>query len=187
MRDRRLSKAKAAVEKAEERMKYAKSYINIHRELLEKELISCLEFEESKEKLDVLEKELKKAQAELKIVFQPFFYRYREENEARKFAVAYYNRSGYKRTPITLKEDNNGSKTFPHCFVSNHDNSGWVDTGGTQQAGGQTDHLRQQDHCHPCPGSERPLRKSQKGMFSADASSRRASGEGQGFFHTNYL
>ncbi len=128
--------SRTCVEKAEERMKYAKSYFNRHRELFEKDLISRREFEESKEKLDVLEKELKKAQAELKIVFQPFFYRNREENEARKFAVACYNRSVYKPIPITLKEDNNGSKTFPHFFVSNHDNSGWMDTGGTQQTGG---------------------------------------------------
>jgi len=68
MRDRRLSKAKAAIEKTEERMKYAKSYFNMHRELFEKELISRRTFEESKEKLDVLEMELKESQAELKIL-----------------------------------------------------------------------------------------------------------------------
>jgi len=77
----------------------------MHRELLEKELISCREFEEAKEKLDVLEKEPEESQAELKIVFQPFLvfsYRNREENEARKFTIAYYIRSGYIRIPITL-------------------------------------------------------------------------------------
>ena len=59
------SKAKAAVEKAEERMKYAKSYFNMHRELFERELISHRAFEESNEKLDVLEKEIEESQAEL--------------------------------------------------------------------------------------------------------------------------
>lgn len=58
-------KAKAAIEKAEERMKYGKSYFNMHRELFEKELISRRVFEKSKEKLDVLEMELKESQVEL--------------------------------------------------------------------------------------------------------------------------
>jgi len=58
-------KAEAAIEKAEERIKYAKSYFNMHRELFEKELISRRAFEESKEKLDVLEMELKESQVEL--------------------------------------------------------------------------------------------------------------------------
>ena len=85
-------------------MKHAKSYFNIHRELFEKELISCRVFEESKEKLDLSEKDLKESQAELKIAFRPFLvfsYRNREETEARKFAVALYNRGMYKRIPIT--------------------------------------------------------------------------------------
>ncbi len=59
------SKAKADIEKTEERMKYAKSYFHIHRELFEKEMISHRAFEESNEKLDVLEKEIEESQAEL--------------------------------------------------------------------------------------------------------------------------
>jgi len=70
------SKAKAAIEKTEERMKYAKSYFHMHRELFEKdfhmhrelfekEMISHRAFEESNEKLDVLEKEIEESQAEL--------------------------------------------------------------------------------------------------------------------------
>jgi len=65
MLDTRLSKAKAAIEKAEERMKYAKSYFNMHRELFEKVVIYPREFKESKEKHDVSEKELEESQAEL--------------------------------------------------------------------------------------------------------------------------
>jgi len=58
-------KAKAAIEKPEERMKFAKSYFHIHRELFEKALIYPREFKESKEKHDILEKELEESQAEL--------------------------------------------------------------------------------------------------------------------------
>jgi len=83
MRDRRLSKAETAVEKAEERMKYAKSYFNMHKELFDKDLISRREFEESKEKHNVLSKELEEVQAELKIVQAGHLAEVREE-----FAVA---------------------------------------------------------------------------------------------------
>jgi len=190
MRERRLSKAKAAVEKAEERRKYAKSYINMHRELFEKELISQREFEESKEKLDVSEKELEESQAELEIVQAGDLATVREEFaiaekeleeakghlsallagsrpeeiEATQTEIARLNaeqnhlkeklRLARIVSPITgvvttpkLKErlgqhvkdgdliaevyDLNTVKTFPHFIVSNHDNSGWMDTGGT--------------------------------------------------------
>jgi len=59
------SKAKAAIEKPEERMKYAKSCFHINRKLFEKALIYPREFKESKEKHDVSEKELEESQAKL--------------------------------------------------------------------------------------------------------------------------
>jgi len=68
MHEKRLSKAKASVEKAKERLKYAGSYFTMHQGLFEKDLISRRDFEEAKEEWGVRGKELEEAQAEIKIV-----------------------------------------------------------------------------------------------------------------------
>lgn len=68
MHERRLSKAKASVEKAKERFNYAKSNFTMNKELFEKDLIARRDFEKAKEEWGVRGKELEEAQAEIKIV-----------------------------------------------------------------------------------------------------------------------
>jgi putative peptide zinc metalloprotease protein len=64
----RLSKAKAAVEKAKERVKYADQRLSMFKTLFAKEMISLKEFQEAEENAAVRSKELEEAEAELKLV-----------------------------------------------------------------------------------------------------------------------
>jgi putative peptide zinc metalloprotease protein len=68
MQVERLSKAKAAVEKARERLKYATQRLTMFKTLFTKELISRKEFEEAEENAAVRLKELEETEAELKLV-----------------------------------------------------------------------------------------------------------------------
>jgi putative peptide zinc metalloprotease protein len=68
MQVERLSKAKAAVEKARERLKYATQRLTMFTTLFTKELISRKEFEEAEENAAVRLKELEETEAELKLV-----------------------------------------------------------------------------------------------------------------------
>jgi putative peptide zinc metalloprotease protein len=68
MQSERLSKAKAAVEKAKERVKYATLRLTMFQTLFTKEMISRKEFEEAEENAAVRLKELEEADAELKLV-----------------------------------------------------------------------------------------------------------------------
>jgi putative peptide zinc metalloprotease protein len=68
MRLERLSKAKAAVEKAKERVKYADQRLSMFKTLFTKQLISLKEFQEAEENDAVRVKELEEAEAELKLV-----------------------------------------------------------------------------------------------------------------------
>ena len=68
MQVERLSKAKAAVEKAKERVKYADQRLSMFKALLTKQLISLKEFQEAEENAAVRMKELEEAEAELKLV-----------------------------------------------------------------------------------------------------------------------
>jgi putative peptide zinc metalloprotease protein len=68
MQVERLSKAKAAVEKARERLKYANQRLTMFRTLFTKELISRKEFEEAEENAAVRLRELEETEAELKLV-----------------------------------------------------------------------------------------------------------------------
>jgi multidrug resistance efflux pump len=64
----RLSKGKATIEKAEERLKYARHYLDIFKTLWEEKAISRKQIEEAEEGVAVRQKELEEAQAERKIV-----------------------------------------------------------------------------------------------------------------------
>jgi putative peptide zinc metalloprotease protein len=64
----RLSKAKAAVEKAKERVKYADQRLAIFKAAFVKQLISLKEFQEAEENAAVRLKELEEVEAELKLV-----------------------------------------------------------------------------------------------------------------------
>jgi multidrug resistance efflux pump len=64
----RLSKAKTTIEKAEERLKYARHYLDIFKTLWEEKAISRKQIEEAEEGVAVRQKELEEAQAERKIV-----------------------------------------------------------------------------------------------------------------------
>ena len=68
MQVERLSKAKAAVEKAKERVKYADQRLSMFKALLTKQLISLKEFQEAEENAAVRMKELEEVEAELKLV-----------------------------------------------------------------------------------------------------------------------
>jgi putative peptide zinc metalloprotease protein len=68
MQVERLSKAKAAVEKARERLKYANQRLTMFTTLFTKELISRKEFEEAEENAAVRLRELEETEAELKLV-----------------------------------------------------------------------------------------------------------------------
>jgi putative peptide zinc metalloprotease protein len=64
----RLSKAKAAVEKAKERVKYATQRLTMFKTLFTKEMISRKEFEEAEENAAIRLKELEESEAELKLI-----------------------------------------------------------------------------------------------------------------------
>lgn len=64
----RLSKGKTTIEKAEERLKYARHYLDIFRTLWEEKAISRKQIEEAEEGVAVRQKELEEAQAERKMV-----------------------------------------------------------------------------------------------------------------------
>jgi putative peptide zinc metalloprotease protein len=64
----RLSKAKAAVEKAKERVKYASQRLSMFKTLFAKEMISLKEFQEAEENAAVRLRELEESEAELKLV-----------------------------------------------------------------------------------------------------------------------
>jgi putative peptide zinc metalloprotease protein len=64
----RLSKAKAVVEKARERVKYADLRLSMFKTLFNKQLISRKELEEAEENAAVRVKELEEAEAELKLI-----------------------------------------------------------------------------------------------------------------------
>lgn len=68
MRAERLAKAKTTVEKAEERLKYARSYRDIFQSLFEEKAVSRKQIEEAEEEVAVRGKELGEAQADLKLV-----------------------------------------------------------------------------------------------------------------------
>lgn len=65
MHAERSAKAKAAVEKAQEHLKYAQTYLAMHRELLKRDLISRLELDKATEQMRVRQKELQEGQAAL--------------------------------------------------------------------------------------------------------------------------
>src|SRR6266545_2549234 len=64
----RLSKVKAAVEKAKQRVKYADQRLSMFNTLFTKDMISLKEFQEAEENAAVRVKELEEAEAELKLV-----------------------------------------------------------------------------------------------------------------------
>jgi multidrug resistance efflux pump len=64
----RLSKAKAAVEKAKQRVKYADQRLSMFNTLFSKDMISLKEFQEAEENAVVRSKELEESEAELKLV-----------------------------------------------------------------------------------------------------------------------
>jgi putative peptide zinc metalloprotease protein len=68
MQVERLSKAKAATEKAKERLKYANQRFAMFNTLFTKQMISLKEFEEAEENAAVRLKELEETEAELKLV-----------------------------------------------------------------------------------------------------------------------
>jgi len=63
-----ISGARASVAKVEERLTYARSYLQTYEELLEARVVSRLEIERAEEQVAVREKELEEARAELQIV-----------------------------------------------------------------------------------------------------------------------
>ncbi|MDA2927344.1 efflux RND transporter periplasmic adaptor subunit [Acidobacteria bacterium AH-259-G07] len=64
----RLPGAEATVEKAEERLSYARDYLDMFKDLLEAKAISRLEIRKAEEQIVVREKELEEARAELEIL-----------------------------------------------------------------------------------------------------------------------
>ena len=68
MRTERLTRAEASVSKNEERLKYARVRRDLFQTLLQKEMVSWLQFQEAQEEVAVRGKELEEARAEQKLL-----------------------------------------------------------------------------------------------------------------------
>jgi multidrug resistance efflux pump len=68
-----ISRAEATVEKAQERLNYARSYLGRFEALIEEKVVSRMQIEEAREQVAVREQELKEAQAEREMVLADDF------------------------------------------------------------------------------------------------------------------
>jgi len=68
MQAERLAKAEITAKKGEERLTYARYYLNLYKTLSERQLVSLKDFQEAKENAAVRAKELEEVQSELKLV-----------------------------------------------------------------------------------------------------------------------
>ena len=73
-----ISRAEATVEKAQERLNYARSYLGRFEALLEEKVVSRMQIEEAREQVAVREQELKEAQAEREMILVDDFAALRE-------------------------------------------------------------------------------------------------------------